>query len=60
MVSTWHYIKCRFMTVLVRCENGVIKEGPPIVKKFKEQPLTNLKRWLNKVSHDFKEIELEN
>jgi len=48
------------MTVLVRCENGVIKEGPPIVKKFKEQPLTNLKRWLNKVSHDFKEIELEN
>lgn len=37
------------MTVCVDVKNGIIIETPPIVKKFKGQPLTNLINWLKKI-----------
>lgn len=45
-MSEWVYLSTEGMTITVRTEDGIIVEGPPIVKKFMGQPLRNLMRWL--------------
>jgi hypothetical protein len=53
--STWtpgqytdYFLSSRAMTVGVTTKDGKIIEGPPIVRKFIGQPLTNLIGWMTK------------
>ncbi len=41
-----YWLSNKFMTVGVKIEEGMIVEIPPVVKKFRGQPLTDLVRWM--------------
>lgn len=41
-----YWLSNEYITVGVKIEEGIIVDIPPVVKKFKGQPLTNLVRWM--------------
>lgn len=41
-----YWLSNKYMTVGVKIESGMIVEIPPVVRKFRGQPLTNLVRWM--------------
>ena len=43
-----YYLSSEKMTVCVTVEDGVIVKTPPIVRKFKGQPIDNLINWMRK------------
>lgn len=46
------------MTVCVTTDRqGIITDVPPVLVKFKGQPINNLRQWLKK-QHDYKELFL--
>lgn len=48
-MSDWYWLSTTKMTVGVRIDSdGVIRETPPVVRKFIGQPLANLRRWMSK------------
>lgn len=46
-LSEW-WFSCSKFTVLVITVNGIIRDGAPIIRKFKGQRLENLARWMAK------------
>lgn len=44
----WCWLSTEKMTVLVRVDNDVIVEAPPVVRKFVGQRFSNLTNWMNK------------
>jgi hypothetical protein len=47
MDASWWWLYTERMTVVVRVDNGLVVEAPPIVRKFIGQPQENLLRWLS-------------
>lgn len=47
---SWHYLSTTRMTVAVRTTGPTqrITTAPPIVRRFLNQPLSNLQRWLRR------------
>lgn len=44
-----YWMTCQMCTVSVETDdNNVITKAPPIVKKFKGQPIADLKKWMAK------------
>jgi hypothetical protein len=52
-----YWLSCRKFTVWVLTDGGIIQDSAPIVKKFRGQPLDNLKRWASKFG-DFRMEQL--
>lgn len=46
----WWWITNSRMTVAVKVQDGLVVEGPPIVRKFLGQPARNLGGWMRKAS----------
>ena len=45
----WYWLSTKRMTIGVRISaDGIVQEGPPIVRKFIGQPLRNLTNWLQR------------
>lgn len=47
-MNGWWYLSTPRMTVAVRLHDGIVTDGPPIVRRFLGQPSRNLGRWLRK------------
>lgn len=43
-----YWLSCRKFTAWIRVDDGVIVDSASIVRKFKGQPLENLKKWSSK------------
>lgn len=46
------------MTVMIETIDDIIVRGPPIIRKFKGQPINNLRRWMQKQG-GFREDEID-
>lgn len=44
----WYWLSTTSFTVAVRIEDGIVKEGPPIVGRFLGQPARSLGKWLSR------------
>jgi hypothetical protein len=47
MKKTW-WMSSEKMTVLVTCQDGIVVDGPPIVRKFVGQSASALYEWMSK------------
>jgi hypothetical protein len=41
----WYWLSCPRFTVAVRVDDGVVREAPPIVRRFVGQSLSAMERW---------------
>lgn len=57
MGSEWWWLSCRNFTVAVRCVDGRVVEGPPIVGKFVKTEVRKLRNWMRGIGR-YKEQRL--
>lgn len=55
--ASWIWANRNTVTVAVDVKNGMITETPPILNKFKGQPIGNLYNWLK--SNNLKWVEFK-
>lgn len=54
---TLYWLSSEKMTVQVLCDDeDIIRDGAPIIFKFRNQPLVNLERWMEKQGGFKKEV----
>ena len=59
-MTTWYYLTSEKMTVCVGVDaNLIITQTPPVVWRFKGQPLINLANWMRKHGEHFACFNLE-
>lgn len=57
-VKRWWWLTCRKMTVAVGVDaHDKIVYTPPVVHKFKGQPIENLSRWMTKLGGFASEVK---